>query len=293
MHYDPENMPRTQAAAFMKRRMAHANLAIIHGAMAEAGVKNVRVIGRSSDAVLKIDEDCEWQYTRDPEDVGSPEVTLLDWSLGNHLYEMEPRSLRDSVRACAFDVMITLVPDWNEAEEALLDLKFAGNGASLTGYIEINGERREVAAILKAFDPIAALGEPILQCQRGTWYEITDEDAAKGASQLGQTGVIIFYGSVQKGGPSIQNPAKDISWLTFVEHDGAEGRAAVTMAAQKRATYDAKKWPPASHVTGFMNEDAYHSYAEEIEAVSEQLGLHVEPNHMGREIPEPGEDLEP
>ena len=76
MHYDIGNMSRTQAAAFMKRRMAHANLGIIQEAMAEAGVKNIRVIGRSSDEVLKIDRDCEWQYSRDPEDVGNPEVTL-------------------------------------------------------------------------------------------------------------------------------------------------------------------------------------------------------------------------
>jgi hypothetical protein len=292
MHYDIGNMSRTQAAAFMKRRMAHANLKIIHDAMAEAGVKNARIIGRSSDGVLKIDRDCEWQYTRDPEEIGNPDVKLLDWSLGNHLYEMEPRPLRDAVRACAFDVMISLAPEWNEADEALFDLRLVGRGASLVGYIKIDGERRDVHSIFEDFDPVTALGQPVMQCDRGTWYALENEGAARGAARLGQTGVINYYNSVEKGSPVVRNPAENISWLTFVEHDGAESCATVTMAAQKGTTYEPDAWPYAGHVAGYQNVDSYHEYADEIEAISEQLGIHVEPNHMGSDIPGPREDNE-
>jgi len=298
MHYDIGNMSRTQAAAFMKRRMAHANLGIIQEAMAEAGVKNIRVIGRSSDEVLKIDRDCEWQYSRDPEDVGNPEVTLLDWSLGNHLYEMEPRPLRDAVRACAFDIMITLAPEWNEAENALLDLNISDKDAKLVGHFEIDGQRREANATLKAFDPVATLGEPVLQCDRGTWYEIKDKDGAEAATQLGQVGVKMeyhYYTSYTNKDGERPERAEEISWLTFVEHDGTESRGAVTMAVQKSATYDPKLYPQIGHVTGYRNTDAYYDYSEEIEAVSELLDLHVEPNHMRRPLPEPRSegDLEP
>ncbi|MFG6572414.1 hypothetical protein ACGYLO_12475 [Sulfitobacter sp. 1A13353] len=298
MHYDLSEMSQTQAAAFMKRRMAHANLGIIQEAMADAGVKNIRVIGRTSDEVLKIDRDCEWQYTRDPEEVGNPEVKLLDWSLGNHLYGMEPRPLRDAVRACAFDIMNTLAPCWNEAENALLDLNISDKDAKLVGHIDTQGlERIQVNAKLEAYDPVAALGEPVLHCHEGSWYEIKDKHEAKAATRLGQNGVEVHYGYYTSTNKDGERPdqAEEISWLTFVEHDGAESRAEVTMAAQKNATYDAEKWPHSSHVTGYQNADAYHFFEADIYAVSEFLDLHVEPNHMCRALPEPEaeDNLEP
>ncbi|MBT28961.1 MAG: hypothetical protein CMO01_04795, partial [Thalassobius sp.] len=158
----------------------------------------------------------------------------------------------------------------------------------------INGEEVEnMRRPIEARDPLASFMDamPVLDTRLGGWYEIDSDDKAMDASRISETAIGLFYKKSVAGEVLGQEAADGVRWFALLEHKGGETLAPVVMAAQPAESADLENWPQASHVSGQANADCYESRREDIEALAEQEGLLVRPNHMGREITAPSESV--
>lgn len=128
---------------------------------------------------------------------------------------------------------------------------------------------------------IMGLNKTLELGDRGTWFEISNDDAAKAAEKLTYTAIRHYYekeATVEEGHPR--------RWFVLVTEDNGVERGSVCLVVTPDGVElkDPDFIPSGSHVTGYQNGIPYPDFEFEISELSDAIGIDIEPNHMGRSL---------
>lgn len=125
--------------------------------------------------------------------------------------------------------------------------------------------------------------DPVLVTQGGdTWYEIGSTEVAKYAGAVSQTAVGYFYEQEAR----LEGGTHPRRWFFLVgpgDNGKTIGKVSLCVLPEGVET-KAPDFVADCHTTGYQNRPAYPAYADEIEQLSEVIGIDLPPNMAGRPI---------
>lgn len=124
----------------------------------------------------------------------------------------------------------------------------------------------------------------------GIWTELLSQEDANLAERLTKTAISRFYAmefKAEEGHPR--------RWFMLVEEGSGKPVGSVCLAVTPEGA-DIKNpslLPLGVHTTGFQNRPPYPDYADQIQALSDAVGIEIQPNYMGRpvEVPSRGPSM--
>ncbi|MBW3243435.1 hypothetical protein KUV57_12245 [Epibacterium sp. DP7N7-1] len=260
-----ESCIRTNTAALCEAAWTMGHVGISITAMARQGLCTLSYASKPDGDQILESEDWPDVTVRKLSDEGMVEIVTI--SFAKAMYNLMQETIEFGH------------PTWREVEQRqYFRLVIEDDIANLTWKQEVE-DAKDTASF--KFEPhpsdVFVLKPIIASTPTGTWYEIENQKQGNAAGVLSNTAVGHFYSE------RCNAPAR---WFIHLEMEGEVPVAGIVLAAQPEEGFNPSVWPHISHVTGRHNADLFCEREMEIRGLAQIAGLVVEPNWMGKPLPQ-------